>query len=60
MDGFLVKWEFDFWIVKWLKCLILMGFDDMKYDKELIRMEWDFYLIFLGEMGIENFWVILK
>ena len=33
MDGILVKWEFDFWVVKWLKCLILVGFDDMGYDK---------------------------
>lgn len=37
---FLVRWEFDFWVVKWLKCLILMGFDDMGYDKEL--EEWNF------------------
>ena len=33
MDGILVKWEFDFWVVKWLKCLILVWFDDMRYDK---------------------------
>jgi hypothetical protein len=31
--GFLMRWEFDFWVVKWLKCLILVGFDDMGYDK---------------------------
>ena len=30
---FLVRWKFDFWVVKWLKCLILVGFDDMGYDK---------------------------
>ena len=33
MDEFLMKWEFDFLVVKWLKCLILVGFDDMWYDK---------------------------
>ena len=33
VDGFLVRWKFDFWVVKWLKCLILVGFDDMGYDK---------------------------
>ena len=30
---FLVGWKFDFWIVKLGKCLILVGFDDMGYDK---------------------------
>ena len=33
MDEFLVKWEFDFLVVKWMKFLILLGFDDMGYDK---------------------------
>ena len=33
MGEFLVRWKFDFWVVKWLKCLILVGFDDMGYDK---------------------------
>ena len=33
MDEFLVKWEFDFLVVKWMKCLILVGFNDMGYDK---------------------------
>ena len=33
MCGFLLRLEFDFWVVKWLKCLILVGFDDMGYDK---------------------------
>ena len=35
MSEFLVRWKFDFWVVKWLKCLILVGFDDMGYDKWL-------------------------
>ena len=33
MDEFLVKWEFDFLVVKWMKCFILVGFNDMGYDK---------------------------
>ena len=33
MDEFLMKWEFDFLVVKWMKCLILVGFNDMGYDK---------------------------
>ena len=30
---FLAGWKFDFWVVKWLECLIPVGFDDMWYDK---------------------------
>ena len=33
MDEFLMRCEFDFLVVKWMKCLILVGFDDMGYDK---------------------------
>ena len=36
VGGFLVRWQFDFWVVKWLKYLILVGFDDMGYDNVLI------------------------
>ena len=32
-NEFLVKWEFDFLFVKWVKWLILVGFNDMGYDK---------------------------
>ena len=32
---FLARWKFDFWVVKWLKYLILVGFDDMGYDMGL-------------------------
>ena len=45
---FLVRWEFDFWVAKWLKCLILVGFDDMGYDKGFEKQKWDFCLILLG------------
>ena len=34
--GFLVRWEFDFVVVKWVKYLILVVFDDMWYDNVLI------------------------
>lgn len=30
---FWMKLSLNFWSVKWLKCLILVGFDDMRYDK---------------------------
>ena len=36
MVEFLVRWKFDFCVWKWLKYLILVGFDDMGYDKWLI------------------------
>ena len=48
VDEFLVGWEFDFWVVKWLKCLILVGFDDMGYDNVLIWIKIEFYLILFG------------
>ena len=44
MSEFLVRWKFDFWVVKWLKCLILVGFDDMGYDKGF---------------GMGKFWILL-
>ena len=31
--GFLVRVEFDFWAVKWVKGLIYKDLDDMGYDK---------------------------
>ena len=30
---FLMRWKFNFLVAKWVKCLILVGFDDMGYDK---------------------------
>ena len=43
----LVKWDFDFWVVRWMKCLILVGFDDMGYDMGLERLDLGFCLILL-------------
>ena len=45
---FLVGWGFDFWVVKWLKCLILVGFDDMGYDNIFIWIKIEFCLILVG------------
>ena len=42
VGGILVKWDFDFWVVKWGKYLILVGFDDMGYDMGLKGEFWDF------------------
>ena len=40
VDRFLARWGFNFWVVKWVKCLILVRFDDMGYDKGVILSEW--------------------
>lgn len=49
---FLVRWKFDFWIVKLGKCLILVGFDDMGYDKWFGGGDLGFCLILLGIFDI--------
>ena len=46
MGEFLVRWKFDFWVVKWLKCLILVGFNDMGYDKWFEGVEFGILLDF--------------
>ena len=48
MGEFLVRWEFDFWVVKLGKCLILVGFDDMEYDKWFGMGKLGFCLILVG------------
>ena len=45
-----MMWEFDFWVVKCLKCLILVGFDDMWYDKGFNELDFWILLDF-----VENF-----
>ena len=45
---FLVRWKFDFWVVKWLKCLILVGFNDIGYDKWFGEWNLEFCLILVG------------
>ena len=54
VDEFLVRWKFDFWVMKLLKCLILVGFDDIRYDKGLILSEWQIYIIFMGFLMIKR------
>ena len=51
---FLVGWKFDFWVWKWLKCLILVGFDDMGYDKGIDELDFGFCLILLGILKIST------
>jgi len=42
------KNDFDFWVGKWLECLILVGFDDMGYDKWFGGWNLGFCLILKG------------
>ena len=48
----LARWKFGFWVVKWLKCLILMGFDDMWYDIGFEGWNLGFLLDFVGRFEI--------
>ena len=50
MGEFLMKWEFDFLVVKWMKELILVGFNDMGYDKWFDELDFWILLDF-----VENF-----
>ena len=52
-DGFLVRVEFDFWVVKWVKGLIYKGLDDMGYDKgfEIENIEFEFEFKALVEIN---------
>ena len=46
MSEFLMRWKFDFLVVKWLKCLILVGLSDMGYDKWFGEWNLEFLLDF--------------
>ena len=50
VDEFFMRWEFDFLVVKCLKCLILVGFDDMGYDNGFNELDFWILLDF-----VENF-----
>lgn len=54
MGRFLVRWKFDFWVMKLGKCLILVGFDDMGYDKGFDELDFVFCLILLGILKIST------
>ena len=43
-----VRWKSDFWVWKWLKYLILVGFNDMGYDKWFDELDFGFCLILWG------------
>jgi len=42
------KNDFDFWMVKWLKALILVGSNDMGYDKGVEVEKLGFCLVLKG------------
>ena len=48
VGGFLMRWEFDFLVMMWVKCLILVGFDDIGYDKWFEMGKLGFFLILVG------------
>ena len=48
VDGFLIRWKFNFWVVKWLKVAWLVSFDDMGYDKWFEMGKLGFCLILVG------------
>ena len=49
---FLMRWKFNFWIVKWMKMAWLVGFDDIGYDKWFGGTDLGFCLILLGFEGL--------
>ena len=52
VDGFLIRWKFNFWIVKWLKVAWLVGLSDMGYDKWFEMGKLGFCLILVGFLKI--------
>lgn len=54
IDGFLVRVEFDFWVVKWVKGLIYKGLDDNGYDKGFKIENWGFCLNLVGFLKIST------
>ena len=51
---FLARWKFDFLVWKWLRCLILVGFNDIWYDKWFDELDFGFCLILLGILKIRE------
>lgn len=50
--GFLVRWKFNFFVVKWLKVAWLVDLSDMGYDKGFEMGKLGFCLILLGILNI--------
>ena len=46
-----MKLSLDFGVVEWVKCLILVGFDDMRCDKGLEEGEIGILVDFIGVLG---------
>ena len=45
---FLIRWKFNFWVVKWLKVAWLVGLSDMEYDMGFKMGKLGFCLILVG------------
>ena len=52
--GFLVRWEFNFEVVKWLKVAWLVSLSDMGYDKWFEMGKLGFCLILVGFLKIST------
>lgn len=50
VDGFLIRWKFNFLVVKWLKVAWLVSLSDMRYDKGFEMGKLEFCLILLDLM----------
>lgn len=52
VSGFLIRWKFNFLVVKWLKVAWLVGLSDIGYDKWFEMGNLGFCLILLGILRI--------
>jgi hypothetical protein len=50
VNEFLIRWKFNFLVVKWLKVTWLVGLSDMGYDKGFEMGKLEFCLILLDLM----------
>ena len=50
VNEFLIRWKFNFLVVKWLKVAWLVGLSDMGYDKGFEMGKLEFCLILLDLM----------
>lgn len=57
VDGFLIRWKFNFLVVKWLKVAWLVSLSDMRYDKGFEMGNLGFCLILLGILKLERGWI---
>lgn len=57
VDGFLIRWKFNFLVVKWLKVAWLVVFDDMGYDKGFEMGNLGICLILLGILKLGKGWI---